>query len=315
MKKIILILTSILISAAIYGQEDIFKTYGIKEPLTLSKGRFVERFPNKEIVRIGTVMYNTKTKKVIEFLEEDTTVYAYHAELSSRWFTVDPLAEKFPQYSPYVYCANNPIKFIDTDGMDIWGVNNKGQVKWVEESKTHMLYSVDDKGKRTDKSITVNDRGILDQLSKPKTIEKVYSDGYTEKLDSRTAITDKKGADDMVNVFMFMADNTAVEWNFSRAKEDGEEKYGLKTLGDRDQTKSPFAQKDIITNIHSHPDVQTNITDEQSTMGNDRYYSKSRTSNEYVYFPISTRLYKVENGKSTYVRHINRNPKRFINIK
>ncbi|WP_051697969.1 RHS repeat domain-containing protein [Prevotella sp. 10(H)] len=35
-----------------------------------------------------------------------------------RFSTVDPLAEEFYSWSPYVYCYNNPIKFIDPTGMD-----------------------------------------------------------------------------------------------------------------------------------------------------------------------------------------------------
>ncbi len=35
-----------------------------------------------------------------------------------RWFARDPLAEKFPNISPYVYCLNNPLNFINPDGRD-----------------------------------------------------------------------------------------------------------------------------------------------------------------------------------------------------
>ena len=35
-----------------------------------------------------------------------------------RWHSVDPLAEKYYNVSPYVYCENNPVKLIDPDGKD-----------------------------------------------------------------------------------------------------------------------------------------------------------------------------------------------------
>jgi RHS repeat-associated protein len=36
-----------------------------------------------------------------------------------RWMNIDPLAEKYPNISPYVYVANNPINAIDPDGREI----------------------------------------------------------------------------------------------------------------------------------------------------------------------------------------------------
>ncbi|MFT3995166.1 MAG: RHS repeat-associated core domain-containing protein [Dysgonomonas sp.] len=35
-----------------------------------------------------------------------------------RFTSVDPHAEKYYSTSPYVYCANNPIKYIDPTGME-----------------------------------------------------------------------------------------------------------------------------------------------------------------------------------------------------
>ena len=35
-----------------------------------------------------------------------------------RFMTMDPFCEKYYSISPYAYCANNPVNFIDPVGMD-----------------------------------------------------------------------------------------------------------------------------------------------------------------------------------------------------
>ena len=48
-----------------------------------------------------------------------------------RFMTMDPLCEKYYSISPYAYCNNNPVKYIDPDGREIeihYQENGKGKV-------------------------------------------------------------------------------------------------------------------------------------------------------------------------------------------
>ena len=42
----------------------------------------------------------------------------YYDSNLGRWLTTDPLADKYPGWSPYNYTLNNPMKYIDSDGND-----------------------------------------------------------------------------------------------------------------------------------------------------------------------------------------------------
>jgi RHS repeat-associated protein len=53
----------------------------------------------------------------------------YDADLSV-WLSVDPMAGEFPYLSPYAFCANNPIRYIDPDGQRFIDANgNRVRVK------------------------------------------------------------------------------------------------------------------------------------------------------------------------------------------
>ena len=97
MKELSLIFgIAFMLSSQLINAQDIFKQHGFsKEPLTLSDGRYKEFFNNDEVVQIGTVLLNTKTNKVVAFVEEDTAKTSYLAEFSSRWLSIDPLARKY----------------------------------------------------------------------------------------------------------------------------------------------------------------------------------------------------------------------------
>ena len=42
----------------------------------------------------------------------------YNSDLSI-WISVDPLSDKYPNLSPYTYCADNPVRLVDPDGEEI----------------------------------------------------------------------------------------------------------------------------------------------------------------------------------------------------
>lgn len=98
-----------------------FAEYGYTPKIaTLSQGQFNEFFDNDTIVQIGSVLYNTKSREIVAFVDsenlcQDETI---QPDVVSRWISPDPLADhpNLIGWSPYHYAYNNPIKYTDPDG-------------------------------------------------------------------------------------------------------------------------------------------------------------------------------------------------------
>lgn len=122
----------LLIIAVLFGfigakAQNPFAEYGYTPKIaTLSQGQFNEFFDNDTIVQIGSVLYNTKSREIIAFVDsenlcQDETI---QPDVVSRWISPDPLADHPNQIdkSPYQYAWNNPIYWTDPDGRCPWCV-------------------------------------------------------------------------------------------------------------------------------------------------------------------------------------------------
>ncbi len=68
----------------------------------------------------STGNYNTPYRFNAKELDSETGLYYYGARyynpMTSTWLSVDAMANKYPNSSPYVFTANNPVMLIDPDG-------------------------------------------------------------------------------------------------------------------------------------------------------------------------------------------------------
>ena len=67
--------------------------------------------------------YNGKELDLMHGLNTYDYGARQHDPILARWDRIDPLCEKYYSTSPYAYCMNNPVRFIDPDGRWTWDSN------------------------------------------------------------------------------------------------------------------------------------------------------------------------------------------------
>ncbi len=116
----------------------------------------------------------------------DYSARYYDGGALGRFTTVDPLAEKYYSWSPYVYCANNPMRYIDPLGMDTININAEGKITQHIKSKDRTVFNITDK----DGNIKSSDFEYTPIVSSVETIKN--EDGTTTEYTYLTMLGGRK---------------------------------------------------------------------------------------------------------------------------
>ena len=144
----------------------------------------------------------------------------YYDSGLSIWLSVDPMSDKYPNLTPYAYCANNPVILVDPDGRDVWEINDEGRIINRIKDKTQdafymvakdadgnyqRTYTTDADGNKNYNSISFEYGTVESQRSISFSPDGKTTDTYD--------VYKVRGDNNGTALFEFMSNSSSVEWS------------------------------------------------------------------------------------------------------
>ncbi|MDR0810826.1 MAG: hypothetical protein LBN23_00910, partial [Paludibacter sp.] len=230
----------------------------------------------------------------------------------ARWYdpargqftSIDPLAEKYYSVSPYAYCLNNPVKYVDPDGRDVWEIDGNGNIVQHITDKTQdafymvakdnngkyqRTYTTDEDGNKTYNSVSF-EYGTVTDAKKA---------GWFRDATSFSITSEAAGAD----LFKFFADNTKIEFGLINTQDNGS--LVMTNHKENSVRASATAQKlsdkgQTVTSIlHNHPDNSQPSGFRTGDTSGDKFAADKYLPNvdRYVYHPRNGSLIQYDNNR------------------
>lgn len=123
----------------------------------------------------------------------------FYDPIICRTTTQDPLAEKYYSTSPYLWCAGNPMKYLDRDGKDVCVLLEQSSfhiaVLIQNEDKTWSYYSVNGDGSYSSGSFKGGKHFNDVEIGNWNSPQEFLDSDYNQKLPGRTGDSSKEYSD------------------------------------------------------------------------------------------------------------------------